>query len=178
MSIYTTPDGDVRASTLTIGMLYLATAILALLAWQGHSSLTPWAFGVAAVSVFASLCAAPGWVTAFWCAYVRKLPDDQIETKRGSVNKAMAWIAFFSLAIGAHYVFSPNVTWHWTYTDSALAIVFVVACIFAGNAIDEINRLRSRSEIMERRIGLLERALDRSSANFDDSVDDDDGLNY
>jgi hypothetical protein len=178
MSIYTAPDGEVRASTLIVGMLYLGTAFLALLAWQGHASLAPWAFGVGAVSMFASICAAPGWIAAFWFAYVRKLPDEQIEEKRNAVNKAMAWLAVVGVVIGAGYMLRPNDASHWTSTEIALAAAVVVAYVFAQYTIDEIKKLRSRSEIMERRIGQLERALNRTGASFSDSFDNDDALDY
>jgi len=178
MSIYSGPDGDVRASTLIVGMSWGATLILALLAWNGRPSLTTWAFIVGALAVFASMCAAPGWIAAFWYAFVRKLPDDQIEQKRRTVNKAMAWLAVIGVAMGAIYMFRPHTTSHWTNTSIALAVAAFVAYIFAQYTIDEINKLRSRSEIMERRIDQLERALTRTGANFSDRFDDDDTLDY
>jgi hypothetical protein len=178
MSIYTAPDGEARASTVIVGALCSATVLLGALAWQGHTSLTPWAFGVGALAVFASVCAAPGWITAYWCAYVRKLPNEQIEERRHAVNVATAWLAIIGVTIGAVYMFRPHTTSQWTDTGIALGFAVFVAYIFAQYTIGEIDKLRSRSEIMERRIDQLERALNRTSASFSDSPDDDDTLDY
>lgn len=176
MSIYTAPDGEARASTVIVGTLYCATVLLGALAWEGHASLTPWAFGVGAVAIFATLCAAPGWITAFWCAYVRKLADEQVEEKRHSVNVVTTWLAIIGVTMGAIYMFRPHTASHWTDTGTALAVF--VAYIFAQYAIDEIRKLRSRSETMERRIDQLERALNRTSTGFSDRFDDGDTLDY
>jgi len=91
----------------------------------------------------------------------------------------MAWLAVIGAAIGAHYVFWPDADLHWTATGIALAVAAVVAYTFAQYASEEIQKLRSRSEIMERRIDQLESALDRTSARVSERFnDDDDTLDY
>lgn len=160
MSIYTDPQGDARASTIIVGLLYGATALLALYAWNRHPSLTPWAFIAGAVAVFASVCAAPGWIAAFWYAYVRKLPDWEIEEKRHTVNVVTAWIAVMATIVGAGYAFRSRDAWsQWTARDVLVAVAIFAGYMFAHYAIEKITALKLRSDQLEVRMQQLEAAI-------------------
>lgn len=165
MSIYTAPDGEARLSTIIVGTLYCGVALLGVLAWRGYQSLMTWAVVAGALAVFASICAAPGWIAAFWLAYVRKLPDAEIEEKRRVVNVTTAWVAGMATWIGAMYLFSTRDTEsHWT--DRSISIVFVIGGFFAVYVSDRLTALKTQCKQLETRIQQLE-AVMRSRSSWE-----------
>lgn len=175
MSIYTSSDGEVRVSIAIVGMLAGTTIILAMLAWQGHQSLSSWAFGDGVLTLFALACTAPGWIAAFWYAYIRRLPDDQIESKRHAINVVVGWLAVIAIVIGAKYLFWPDAGYKWTRGDIAIAVGCVVGAVLVQRYADEVERLRSRCALMERRVDALTRAIN-SHLGHNYCADDDEPL--
>lgn len=170
MSIYTDRDGGPRLSVLAVGALCAATVLLAVFASNGKTSLVPWAWGIGALTVFVAVFALPGWITALWGLYVKKLPEDEIEERRGTVNAVMGFLAFLCLCAIAYFLFHsdrpPSSSGRWSETIVGVGIV--AGLFYIMHVHDEVRRLRRRCDELDRRIALLTR---RDYDNFDEDWD-------